>query len=95
MIEEARGFDVLYNAPHVLIFPGVAIALTVLAFNFIGDGLRENTSTRNRGQDENNGKRKVKNNLTFRFPFSVFRFYILSCELKIVFSMIESEFSSV
>ncbi len=41
MIEEARGFDVLYNAPHVLIFPGVAIALTVLAFNFIGDGLRE------------------------------------------------------
>jgi hypothetical protein len=28
-------------APHALIFPGIAIALTVLAFNFIGDGLRE------------------------------------------------------
>ena len=41
MIEEARGFDILYNAPHVLFFPGIAIALTVLAFNFIGDGLRE------------------------------------------------------
>lgn len=41
MIEEARGFDILYNAPHVLLFPGIAIALTVLAFNFIGDGLRE------------------------------------------------------
>lgn len=41
MIEEARGFDILYNAPHVLYFPGIAIALTVLAFNFIGDGLRE------------------------------------------------------
>lgn len=41
MIEEARGLDILYNAPHVLFFPGVAIALTVLAFNFIGDGLRE------------------------------------------------------
>ncbi len=41
MIEEARGFDVLSNAPHVLLFPGIAIALTVLAFNFIGDGLRE------------------------------------------------------
>ncbi|MBA2606091.1 MAG: ABC transporter permease [Acidobacteriota bacterium] len=41
MIEEGRGFDILYNAPHVLLFPGVAIALTVLAFNFIGDGLRE------------------------------------------------------
>jgi len=41
MIEEARGLDTLYNAPHVLLFPGIAIALTVLAFNFIGDGLRE------------------------------------------------------
>ena len=41
MIEESRGFDVLYNSPHVLFFPGIAIALTVLAFNFIGDGLRE------------------------------------------------------
>lgn len=41
MIEEARDLTTLYNAPHALIFPGVAIALTVLAFNFIGDGLRE------------------------------------------------------
>jgi peptide/nickel transport system permease protein len=41
MIEEGRGFDILYNAPHVLFFPALAIALTVLAFNFIGDGLRE------------------------------------------------------
>src|SRR5512132_546755 len=41
MIEEARGFDILYNAPHVLLFPSLAIALTVLAFNFIGDGLRQ------------------------------------------------------
>ena len=41
MIEEARGLDTLANAPHVLLFPGIAIALTVLAFNFIGDGLRE------------------------------------------------------
>ena len=41
MIEESRGFDILTSAPHVLFFPGLAIALTVLAFNFIGDGLRE------------------------------------------------------
>jgi peptide/nickel transport system permease protein len=41
LIEEARGLDTLQSAPHVLIFPGIAIALTVLAFNFIGDGLRE------------------------------------------------------
>jgi peptide/nickel transport system permease protein len=41
MLEEARGLDTLYNAPHVFFFPAIAIALTVLAFNFIGDGLRE------------------------------------------------------
>ena len=41
MIEEARDLSTLQEAPHALIFPGVAIALTVLAFNFIGDGLRE------------------------------------------------------
>src|SRR4051794_11718736 len=27
MIEESRSFDILYNAPHVLLFPGIAIAL--------------------------------------------------------------------
>jgi peptide/nickel transport system permease protein len=41
MIEESRSFDILVNSPHVLLFPGLAIALTVLSFNFIGDGLRE------------------------------------------------------
>lgn len=44
MIFEAQqtGFDtILRIAPHVLLFPSIAIALTVLAFNFIGDGLRE------------------------------------------------------
>jgi peptide/nickel transport system permease protein len=45
MIEEARGMEV---APHALIFPGIAIALTVLAFNFIGDGLREYLDPRQR-----------------------------------------------
>ena len=39
MIEEARNYFATF--PHTLFFPGVAIALTVLAFNFIGDGLRE------------------------------------------------------
>ena len=41
MIDEARAISILYNAPHQLFFPAAAIALTVLAFNFIGDGLRE------------------------------------------------------
>ena len=40
MIEEARGLDILYNSPHVLVFPGIAIALTYWPY-FIGDGLRE------------------------------------------------------
>lgn len=39
---QQTGFQtVMLIAPHVLFVPGVAIALTVLAFNFIGDGLRE------------------------------------------------------
>jgi peptide/nickel transport system permease protein len=48
MIEEARDLSTLQVAPHALIFPGIAIALTVLAFNFIGDGLREYLDPRQR-----------------------------------------------
>lgn len=50
MIEEARDLSTLQAAPHALIFPGLAIALTVLAFNFIGDGLREYLDPRQRGR---------------------------------------------
>jgi ABC-type dipeptide/oligopeptide/nickel transport system permease subunit len=31
----------VFNAPHLLIFPGAAIMITVLAFNLLGDGLRD------------------------------------------------------
>jgi ABC-type dipeptide/oligopeptide/nickel transport system permease subunit len=31
----------VFNGPHLLIFPGMAIVLTVLAFNLLGDGLRD------------------------------------------------------
>jgi len=31
----------VFNAPHLLIFPGLAIMITVLGFNLIGDGLRD------------------------------------------------------
>lgn len=31
----------LFDAPHLTIFPGVAIATLVLGFNFLGDGLRD------------------------------------------------------
>lgn len=37
----ADGRDVLTQAPWVEIFPGLAIAVTVIAFNFFGDGLRQ------------------------------------------------------
>ena len=39
MLNDARSF--LTIAPHLLLFPGIAVMLTVLAFNFVGDGLRE------------------------------------------------------
>jgi peptide/nickel transport system permease protein len=48
MLEEARDLSTLQAAPHALIVPGVAIALTVLAFNFIGDGLRDYLDPRQR-----------------------------------------------
>ena len=39
MLSDARQF--LQVAPHVAIFPGLAILLTVLALNLLGDGLRD------------------------------------------------------
>jgi peptide/nickel transport system permease protein len=36
----ADGYHVLQQAPWADIFPGLAIAITVVAFNLIGDGLR-------------------------------------------------------
>jgi len=39
MIE--RGNQAIFSAPHMVLFPAVTIALTMLAFNFLGDGLRD------------------------------------------------------
>ena len=39
MISAARA-NMRY-APHAVLFPGLFVALTVLAFNFVGDGLRD------------------------------------------------------
>ena len=39
MLNDAR--DYWLNAPWALVFPGVAISLTVLGFNLLGDGLRD------------------------------------------------------
>jgi len=39
MINTGRGF--MQTAPWMVIFPGVAIAITVIGFNMLGDGLRD------------------------------------------------------
>lgn len=44
MLSNARSF--LNSAPHVAMFPGIAIALTVLGFNLLGDGLRDTMDVR-------------------------------------------------
>jgi len=33
--------DQIFRAPHIILIPGIAITLTVLAFNLLGDGLRD------------------------------------------------------
>jgi peptide/nickel transport system permease protein len=37
----ANGRDLLLNAWWISTFPGLAIVLTVVAFNLVGDGLRD------------------------------------------------------
>ena len=37
----AEGRDFLLIAPHLTLFPGIAIALTVMGLNIFGDGLRD------------------------------------------------------
>ena len=46
MIAEGRSF--LLVAPHVTIFPGLALAVTVLALQLLGDGLRDALDVRDR-----------------------------------------------
>ena len=47
MLNEARADMVM--APHVALFPAIAIFLTVLAFNLLGDGLRDALDPRIKG----------------------------------------------
>jgi ABC-type dipeptide/oligopeptide/nickel transport system permease subunit len=45
----STGRDVLLVAPHVATVPGLAIMIAVLAFNLVGDGLRDALDPRLRG----------------------------------------------
>ena len=47
MLNSAQRF--LTQAPWLAIFPGIAIVLSVLAFNLVGDGLRDALDPRRRG----------------------------------------------
>jgi peptide/nickel transport system permease protein len=40
----------VFNAPYLVFFPGLAIMVTVLAFNLLGDGLRDALDPRLRGK---------------------------------------------
>ena len=46
MLTEAR---VLWNYPHLSIFPGLAMTLAVLGFNLVGDSVRDILDPRLRG----------------------------------------------
>jgi len=48
MLAEARAY--VFTAPHLVLFPGLAIMLTVLGFNLLGDGLRDVLDPRLRGR---------------------------------------------
>jgi ABC-type dipeptide/oligopeptide/nickel transport system permease subunit len=39
MLQNAQQF--IWNSPRLIIYPGLAIFMTVLGFNFFGDGLRD------------------------------------------------------
>jgi ABC-type dipeptide/oligopeptide/nickel transport system permease subunit len=36
-----RGNEAILSVPHMVLFPAITIALTMLAFNFLRDGLRD------------------------------------------------------
>ncbi len=50
MLNDARSH--LFDSPHLIFFPAVAVMLLVLAFNFIGDALRDQLDPRARGGSE-------------------------------------------
>ncbi len=43
-----EGYSHLFDSPHMIVFPAVAVMLCVLCFNFIGDALRDYLDPRTR-----------------------------------------------
>jgi peptide/nickel transport system permease protein len=48
MLSESRNY--VFTAPHMVFFPGIAIMITVLGFNLLGDGLRDVLDPQLRGR---------------------------------------------
>ena len=46
MLNDGRSH--LFDAPHLVVFPAIAVMLAVLSFNFVGDGLRDYLDPRSR-----------------------------------------------
>jgi peptide/nickel transport system permease protein len=46
MLNDGRAH--LFDSPHLVVFPAIAVMLAVLSFNFIGDGLRDYLDPRSR-----------------------------------------------
>ncbi|MBI2917376.1 MAG: ABC transporter permease [Chloroflexi bacterium] len=45
------GFGVIFAAPYLVLFPAIAIAVVMMAFTFLGDGLRDALDPRLRGAE--------------------------------------------
>ncbi|MBT8224536.1 MAG: ABC transporter permease [Dactylosporangium sp.] len=52
----AEGRDFVNQAPWMGIFPGIAVFVTVLAFNFVGDGLRDALDPKQKSVIESRGR---------------------------------------
>lgn len=50
MLNDGRSH--LFDAPHLVIFPSVALVITVLSFNFLGDALRDWLDPKASGQEQ-------------------------------------------
>jgi oligopeptide transport system permease protein len=44
----SEGFRAMKSYPHLIIFPGTVLFVTMLAFNYLGDGLRDALDPRSR-----------------------------------------------
>lgn len=42
----AKGREYFRSYPHLALYPCIALGLTVLAFNYLGDGLRDASDPR-------------------------------------------------